>query len=583
MFYASNVPAGAYIEVCADKVEKGTKATDWTPSPEDEIGKNLLSYPYLRDSLSGATYTTAGITFTLNDDGTVTAKGTATGNAWYQFSSNYQPNLPNGALCLPEGTYTISGCPSGGASTTYFIQCNAYNGSSSSDTSFVGGRDYGDGYTAVLTKAGYIRFEIGITNGYACPSKGITFKPMLEAGATAHAFVSPTVTEAAAQSATKYITRINDNGIRIHPSSTENNSAVINADGLEIFKGGTQPANSVAFYGDTARVGKESGPHLTLSPDSMSMSDGTKDLFNLLQKTMYIYWNRNYKGRQFANSTDRHVDSWNTNTTISTWDSITVNYKLNNTSRTKKITSISNGVLANDEIYVHFNYSGTIITLTYGRGSSAASSDIIKLESAVVYYVTDKKLSQLHTGTYPNTTVSGALRIGNGTSDSNRINLMLVDWSGTGKFKGDILAFCGADSSGGMSLTKAEENIDAFKYEAANGYVHIDAYRVGRIVSLLCTVRNTASIAPGANLYLLDLTNAHLPKPLGTNTSGTSIYSSNMIIGNIYYNKTVTPNRYEFICRNGGSTAVSTGGVGFTITYICQMDEVSGEIKYMDD
>ena len=85
--YASNVPAGAYIEVCADKVEKGTKATDWTPSPEDEIGKNLLSYPYLRDSLSGATYTTAGITFTLNDDGTVTAKGTATGNAWYQFSS----------------------------------------------------------------------------------------------------------------------------------------------------------------------------------------------------------------------------------------------------------------------------------------------------------------------------------------------------------------------------------------------------------------------------------------------------------------------------------------------------------------
>ena len=197
--------------------------------------------------------------------------------------------------------------------------------------------------------------------------------------------------------------------------------------------------------------------------------------------------------------------------------------------------------------------------------------------------MTDKKLSQLHTGVYPNTTVSGALRIGNGTSDSNRINLMLVDWSGTGKFKGDILAFCGADSSGGMSLTKAEENIDAFKYEAANGYVHIDAYRVGRIVSLLCTVRNTASIAPGANLYLLDLTNAHLPKPLGTNTSGTGIYSSNMIIGNIYYNKTVTPNRYEFICRNGGSTAVSIGGVGFTITYICQMDEVSGEIKYMDD
>ena len=390
--------------------------------------------------------------------------------------------------------------------------------------------------------------------------------------------------DAARTTATSYITDIDsNNGIRIHSSSTENNSIIINSKGMEVFNGGTTSEHSVAKYGDTARIGKESGSHLTLAPDSMSMSTGTKDVFNLLQKTMYIYWNRNYKGRQFANSTDRHVDSWDTNTTISTWDSITVNYKLNNTSKTKKITSISNGVLVNDEIYVHFNYSGTIITLTYGLGSSAASSDIIKLESAVVYYVTDEKLSQLHTGTYPNTTVSGALRIGNGTSDSNRINIMLVDWSGTGKFKGDILAFCGADSSGGMSLTKAEENIDAFKYEDANGHVYIDAYRVGRIVSLLCNVSKTSSIAPGANLYRLNLTNAHLPKPLGTNTSGTGIYSNNMIIGNVYYNKTVTPNRYEFICRNGGSTAVSTVSVGFTITYICQMDEVSGEIKYMDD
>lgn len=33
--YASNVPAGGYIEICANKVEKGNKATDWTPAPED--------------------------------------------------------------------------------------------------------------------------------------------------------------------------------------------------------------------------------------------------------------------------------------------------------------------------------------------------------------------------------------------------------------------------------------------------------------------------------------------------------------------------------------------------------------------
>ena len=185
----------------------------------------------------------------------------------------------------------------------------------------------------------------------------------------------------AENTANNYITDVTStDGIRVHDSHTSDNAIVINSSGMEVFKGGTTSEYSVAKYGDTARIGKEGGSHLILASDSMSMSDGTKDVFNLLQKTMYIYWNRNYKGRQFANSTDRHVDSWDTNTTISTWDSIAVNYKLNNTSKTKKITSISNGVLVNDEIYVHFSYSGTIITLTYGRGSSAASSDIIKLE-----------------------------------------------------------------------------------------------------------------------------------------------------------------------------------------------------------
>ena len=33
--YASNVPAGGWIEICGLKLEKGNKATDWTPAPED--------------------------------------------------------------------------------------------------------------------------------------------------------------------------------------------------------------------------------------------------------------------------------------------------------------------------------------------------------------------------------------------------------------------------------------------------------------------------------------------------------------------------------------------------------------------
>ena len=425
--YASNVPAGGYIEICANKVEKGTKATDWTPAPED-------------------------------------------------------------------------------------VQAE---------------------------------------------------------------------TNEAAKTATTYITHIDNNGIRVHPSSTQNNSVVINANGMEVFKGGTGSANSVAFYGDSARIGKESGSHLTLASDSMSMSDGNKDLFNLIQKTMYICWTHNYKGRQFTNSTDRHIDSWDTNTSISTWNSITVNYKLNNTSKTKKITSISNGVLVNDEIYVHFNYSGTIITLTYGRGSSAASSAVIKLESAVVDYVTDEKLSQLHTGTYPNTTVSGPLRVGNGTSDSERKNSLLVDWSGSGKFGGDVLAFCNSDSSGGMSLTKTEENLEICTQSNSKGAVTIDSYRVGRMVVLRIHMKLAGTTAAGQRINTISLAGKHLPKPLGNVAISASYYGTHAIGLVLNYNSSAS--RYELGIHNASSTAFTGYDLWGTLTYICDMDQVSGAIQYIDD
>lgn len=50
-----------------------------------------------------------GITFTVNDDGSVTANGTATADSSFQINK----------LTLPKGTYVLNGCPSGGAATTY--------------------------------------------------------------------------------------------------------------------------------------------------------------------------------------------------------------------------------------------------------------------------------------------------------------------------------------------------------------------------------------------------------------------------------------------------------------------------------
>lgn len=62
------------------------------------------------------TQTINGITFTVNEDGTVTANGTATANA--------QLYVQPGTFNLEKGTYIMSGCPSGGAPETYYLGTN---------------------------------------------------------------------------------------------------------------------------------------------------------------------------------------------------------------------------------------------------------------------------------------------------------------------------------------------------------------------------------------------------------------------------------------------------------------------------
>ena len=67
----------------------------------------------------------------------------------------------------------------------------------------------------------------------------------------------------------KYITRIDNNGITVHPSGTTNNRLLINANGTEVFKGNT----SVAFYGDTARIGKADSKNVKIDSDSIDICD----------------------------------------------------------------------------------------------------------------------------------------------------------------------------------------------------------------------------------------------------------------------------------------------------------------------
>lgn len=120
-------------------------------------GKNLLER-------TGESKTINGITFTVNDDGSVTANGTATSNANFYYANNAVRNLGG---CL------LSGCPDGGTNDTYFIE---YYDSTASATIKV--KSQSENVVLPETTNGHTcRLVISIRNGYT--ANNLTFYPMI--------------------------------------------------------------------------------------------------------------------------------------------------------------------------------------------------------------------------------------------------------------------------------------------------------------------------------------------------------------------------------------------------------------------
>ena len=131
------------------------------------IGKNRITYPYHSSSI-----TTNGITFSENGDGTVTVSGTASGKAVFYFQSY------NSTVRLVKGeSYVLSGCPSGGSSSTYSIQ--GTDGKTYPT-------DVGQGKVFTASDNGYY-FYITVYAGTTV--NNLMFKPQLEKGTTATDYV----------------------------------------------------------------------------------------------------------------------------------------------------------------------------------------------------------------------------------------------------------------------------------------------------------------------------------------------------------------------------------------------------------
>lgn len=119
---------------------------------ETRSGKNILPYPYAE-----TTKRENGLTFTDNGDGTITVNGTASADTTFNLCTD---------LVLTAGTYTFSGCPSGGSNTTYFI-------------SGFTGTDIGSGFTVVLDSDTTGSLSITIKSGTTIAK---VFKPQIEVG-----------------------------------------------------------------------------------------------------------------------------------------------------------------------------------------------------------------------------------------------------------------------------------------------------------------------------------------------------------------------------------------------------------------
>lgn len=121
--------------------------------------ENLIPYPYT----DGMSRTANGVTFTVNSDGSVTVNGTATSDADFM--------LLRGPIQSYSESYFLSGCPTGGSDTTYYIS-----------ESFTVSKDTGNG-VAFNNLPSDQAWRIVIKSGTTV--NNLVFRPMLNAGTTA--------------------------------------------------------------------------------------------------------------------------------------------------------------------------------------------------------------------------------------------------------------------------------------------------------------------------------------------------------------------------------------------------------------
>lgn len=159
-------------QIIRTKAEESVPTTQPRASSGIDLSKyptaNLMPYPYSKE-----TSIINGVTFTVNNDGTITADGAATENAIFVFHAF--------SFSLSAGTYTVSGLKNGGAAIyclqisrdDYTESWNLYNGNIQINL---------ENTSSMLLQ--FVVFKGTIVNN-------VVLKPMLNAGETAYPYSPP--------------------------------------------------------------------------------------------------------------------------------------------------------------------------------------------------------------------------------------------------------------------------------------------------------------------------------------------------------------------------------------------------------
>lgn len=243
---------------------------------------------------------TYGVRFLREDDSTRMAQIASDGMQIWNFENNTATSVAFFGTTARIGASGSSRFVMGASSL------QAYN---SSNTKYfevsASGITYGSNTVANTSNVATAKSEAISTASNDATTKANNAKSEAISTASADATSKANTAEAnGKKEATNYITKIDNNGIKIHAlNNTSSNYASITADGLTVFKGGTQ----VGYFGSSARIGAPTDGNIYVSSSGLNVYKKETGDTNPVSVAFFgVDGGTGYS--RLGASTDRHIE-----------------------------------------------------------------------------------------------------------------------------------------------------------------------------------------------------------------------------------------------------------------------------------